>query len=31
MDELAEIAPKLLYLEKKKGKDSLNQLIKHLA
>jgi hypothetical protein len=31
MDELVEIAPKLLYLEKKKGKDSLNQLIKHLA
>lgn len=31
MDELVEIAPKLLYLEKKKGKDSLNQLIKYLA
>jgi len=31
IDELVEIAPKLLYLEKKKGKGSLNQLIKHLA
>lgn len=31
LDELVEIAPKILKLEKKKGKDSLNQLIMYLA
>lgn len=31
MDEMAEIAPKILQLEKKKNKDSLNQLITWLA
>ncbi|MGB6036240.1 MAG: hypothetical protein WBG42_08225 [Cryomorphaceae bacterium] len=31
MDELIEIAPKILILEKKKGKLSLNQAIMALA
>lgn len=31
MDELVEIAPKILMLEKKKGKTSLNQMIMALA